>query len=236
MKKLLLKLKKQVQKKSRAAKQDYFYSLCKPHDKILDVGVHQEKPNSPESANYFLKTLRYDPANYTGLGIEDMGNVRQKYPHLRFIQYPGGRFPFKDKEFDWIYSNAVIEHVGDIPSKIEFIREMCRTSKNVFFTTPNKYFPLDSHTMVWFTHWNDDRFLRWREKNKQWLPKEKLNLISFKELSFLLREAGVSNYQIKRNRLLGITMTFTIVIGEVPGDQPQQTTEQVDHLPPLVSS
>jgi hypothetical protein len=208
----LYTMKKKIQVKSRDAKQQHFYALCGPDDSVLDVGVHREKQNSPESANHFIKTFRRDPANYTGLGIEDMSRVREKYHHMKFVQYPGGRFPFEDKEFDWIFSNAVIEHVGDLSHKIEFIKEMCRTSKNVFFTTPNKFFPMDSHTMVWFIHWSDNRFMKWRKKHNRWLPKEKLNLISWKELRFLLKEAGVKNYQIRKNKLLGMTVTFTVVI------------------------
>jgi hypothetical protein len=228
MKKFLYTLKKKVQEKSRGAKQDQFYALCGEHESVLDVGVHREKPNSPKPANYFIKTFRYDPANYTGLGIEDMSNVRKKYPQMKFVQYPGGRFPFKDKEFDWAFSNAVIEHVGSIAAKIDFIREMCRTSKNVFFTTPNKYFPMDSHTMVWFIHWNDDKFLKWRKKHNQWLPKEKLNLVSLKELKFLLKEAGVKDYLIRKNRFLGMTMTFTVVISGQDSDQNSQASLQFE--------
>lgn len=208
------KLKKRIQPVSREKKQNHFYSLFNENQTVLDIGVHSEKSHSPESANYFIKTFKYHPSKYTGLGIEDMANVEKKYPNMKFVQYPGGVFPFKDKQFDWAYSNAVIEHVGDISIKIDFINEMNRVSKNVFFTTPNKYFPVDAHTMVWFIHWKDSLFSKWREKNNTWWPQERLNLVSMKELKYLLKECGIKNYRIKKNKVLGLTMTFTVIIYE----------------------
>ncbi len=208
------KLKKRIQPFSRDQKQKQFYTFYKESQTVLDVGVHSEKTNSPESANYFIKTFKHHPSNYTGLGIDDMTFVKKKYSNMIFVQYPGGKFPFSDKQFDWTYSNAVIEHVGDISKKIYFINEMNRVSKNVFFTTPNKYFPVDAHTMVWFIHWKDNLFSKWRKTNNIWWPQERLNLVSYKELKYLLKECGIKRYQIKRNRVLGLTMTFTVVIND----------------------
>lgn len=65
-----------------------------------------------------------------------MSIVKDKYPEMKFVQYSGGVFPFEDKQFEWSYSNAVIEHVGDLSAKIEFINEMNRVSKNVFLQRP----------------------------------------------------------------------------------------------------
>lgn len=211
---MLGKLKRKIQPISREKKQKYFYSLYRENETVLDIGVHKESANSPESANYFIKTFKYHPSNYTGLGIEDMTFVKKKYPNMKFVQYPGGTFPFKDNQFDWAYSNAVIEHVGDISSKISFLNEMHRVSKNVFFTTPNKYFPVDAHTMVWFIHWKDSLFSKWREKNNNWWPQERLNLVSMKELKYLLQECKIKNYKIVKNKVLGLTMTFTVIISE----------------------
>jgi len=38
----------------------------------------------------------------------------------------------------------VIEHVGDEDAQLLFLNEMMRVAKNVFFTTPNKYLPVES--------------------------------------------------------------------------------------------
>jgi ubiquinone/menaquinone biosynthesis C-methylase UbiE len=158
--------------------------------------------------------------------------MEKLYPGKKFVQYKGRIFPFEDKSFEWAYSNAVIEHVGDYKRKLRFLREMVRVAKNVFFTTPNKYFPVDAHTMVFFLHWNDKMFSKWREKNNKWWPQETLNLVSHSELVQLLNDAGVKNYKIIKNPFMGLTMTFSVVIADpdtspAPGKRAEYTEEKV---------
>jgi ubiquinone/menaquinone biosynthesis C-methylase UbiE len=50
------------------------------------------------------------------------------FPGKRFVQYAGGRFPFSNKTFDWVFSNAVIEHVGDENAQLLFLNEMMRVA------------------------------------------------------------------------------------------------------------
>ena len=133
----------------------HFYSLFKEGESVLDVGVSPESKKALPARNYFLKNYRYNHGTYTGLGVRDLTGMENLFPGKRFVQYPGGKFPFSDKEFDWVFSNAVIEHVGDDCAQLLFLNEMMRVANNVFFTTPNKYFPIESHTNVFFLHWND---------------------------------------------------------------------------------
>lgn len=213
---LLLKVKKIVQDRSREKKLNHFYSMYKDGMTVLDVGVFPEpsNPKAPKSVNFFTKTFRYDPSLYTGLGIEYMEEMKQLYPGKNFVEYPGDYFPFKDKQFDWVFCNAVIEHVGNYEAQLLFIKEMVRVSKNVYFTTPNKYFPIDSHTMLFFTHWSDERFYKWREKKKKWMPKDALTLISKSRLKKLLDESRAEKYKIILNHLLFMPMTFTVIIND----------------------
>lgn len=211
---LLQKLKEKVKDYSRKKKYDQFYSFCKEECRVLDVGIAPETTNPKKgiSSNHFLKQFKFDSSNYVGLSIDSLKGMEKKYPGKKFVDYDGGRFPFEDKEFDWTHSNAVIEHVGTLAQKLHFIKEMVRVSKNVYFTTPNKYFPVDAHTLVFFIHWNDALFMKWRKWKNTWIPKERLNLLSLKEIKTLLKQADIKNYKIIKNRLMGITMTFTIVI------------------------
>ncbi len=205
--------KKIVMKISREKKLEHFYSLCKEGDSILDVGVSAKSKNTVNPlVNYFLNNYRHDPGTYTGLGVENIEGMEDYYPGKCFVRYPGVEFPFSDNEFDWVFSNAVIEHVGDDNAQLLFINEMARVAKNVFFTTPNKYFPVESHTNVLFLHWNNALFYKWCKKNKPYTTKDRLYLLSFYRLRKILKNSSVKSYKIYKNRLIGIPMTFTICI------------------------
>jgi hypothetical protein len=52
----------------------------------------------------------------------------------------------------------VTEHVGDEEAQIQFVNEMLRVARNVLFTTPSKYFPVESHTNTLLLHWHDGLF------------------------------------------------------------------------------
>ena len=212
---VLKNLKEQVKKVSRKKKDAFFYSLCPEEASILDVGVYPEGlhgDNMGISTNHFLKGFRYPAKFYTGLSIASMEKMESLYPGKKFVDYDGSRFPFEDKQFDWVYSNAVIEHVGNYQRRLTFVKEMLRVAKNVFFTTPNKYFPVDAHTMVFFKHWNEEKFMEWRRRNNKWMPEDALHLLSYQDLKQVLQEAGADNYKVIKNRFMGMTMTFSVVI------------------------
>ena len=61
----------------------------------------------------------------------------------------GRRMPeFRDGEFDIVFSNSVIEHVGDFGDQQKMFGEICRVGKRFFVQTPNFYFPIEPHFLV----------------------------------------------------------------------------------------
>lgn len=52
---------------------------------------------------------------------------------------------YKDKSFDLVFSNSVIEHVGDFAMQRKMAQEMMRVGKHCYLQTPNKYFFLEPH-------------------------------------------------------------------------------------------
>lgn len=57
---------------------------------------------------------------------------------------------FADQSFDMIFSNSVIEHVGDQKDQQRMASEMQRVGKHLFLQTPNKHFPIEPHFLFPF--------------------------------------------------------------------------------------
>ena len=92
-------------------------------------------------------------------GIESAGG---EWPN--WTQADGTNLPFSDKSFDLVLSNAVIEHVGDFEMQSKFVNEHLRVGRFFILTTPNRLFPIESHTQVIFKHmrktWSHPSFTR----------------------------------------------------------------------------
>jgi hypothetical protein len=119
-------------------------------ERILDVGV-SEYADAPNE-NYFLQRYPY-PEQITAVGVDDLSGLNVHYPEVTFLQADGRRLPFADNQFDVVHSNAVIEHVGPLEEQQRFAAELMRVSKAGFVTTPNKWFPFDTHTRLPLLHW-----------------------------------------------------------------------------------
>jgi hypothetical protein len=66
----------------------------------------------------------------------------------------GCSLPYVDGQFDWVFSNATLEHVGGTLRQWCFCREMMRVAKiGYFLSTPNYAFPIDPHTYIPGYHW-----------------------------------------------------------------------------------
>jgi SAM-dependent methyltransferase len=203
------KIRVAIMMRSRDSKVEHFYSMCKDGMTVLDVGVSDAAQHKKDPViNYFLKTYRYAQDTYTGLGVRDISGLAELYPKSRFVRYDGSQFPFADHQFDFVFSNAVIEHVGGREAQALFLEEMLRVGKQVFFTTPSKFFPVETHTRLIFLHWHDGWFQIWLKKHR---PNASIHLLSYGNLVELLRGSRATEHSIRRNKFFGITMTMTVV-------------------------
>lgn len=189
-----------------------FFEFMNPgdNDKILEVGI--ENKEHAAVANYLIKKYPY-PNNITALGIGDLSEFQRNYPDVKTIVYDGKTFPFKDKSFDIVHSNAVIEHVGKFEAQKLFLKEMIRVSKRGMINTPNRYFPIESHTRILFLHWAPqniyDRCLNLI--GKTFADSNYINLLDEKQIRQLMKQMDVKNFKIIKNRFMGVTMTFSVL-------------------------
>ena len=55
---------------------------------------------------------------------------------------------YEDDAFDIVFSNSVIEHVGDTQQQTKMLSEAKRVGKRYFVQTPNFFFPIEPHFHV----------------------------------------------------------------------------------------
>jgi hypothetical protein len=86
--------------------------------------------------------------------VDVMNTFQNKYPFLIIKKGDGRNTNLPDNFYEIVHSNATIEHVGSFDNQIKFVRELYRISKKIIFIqTPNRYFPIDFHTLLPFLHW-----------------------------------------------------------------------------------
>lgn len=72
-------------------------------------------------------------------------------PNVTYEVADGCCLPYLSKSMDWVFSNAVLEHVGSAERQRQFADEIRRVAKYGYFvTTPNKRFPIEPHSLLPF--------------------------------------------------------------------------------------
>jgi len=190
---------------------DFFMMVMNPDNttQILDVGVSSE--NTKLVSNFFENLYPY-PWNITCVGTEDGSYLEAKYNGLHFFRInPHHSLPFKDQEFDVAFSNAVVEHAGNRSQQEFFIREICRVAKNVFIVTPNRGFPLETHTGLPLIHYlpkNVFRKILKGTKFDYWSYEDNLNLLTYREFNELFPEELCT--QSKKIKIFGFTSNLIV--------------------------
>ena len=137
-------LLKNFSHKSRTKKFQLFESIFQPGptEQVLDVGA---------SGDVFLRYTFEDVYPYPsriiagGHNLGEVRSARQAYPKSTYAVFDGASLPFPDKSFDIVFSNAVIEHILGPGRQMRFAEEVMRVGKSWFVTTPNYWYPFESH-------------------------------------------------------------------------------------------
>ena len=125
---------------------------------ILDIGVDEigfgaEGGQSGCGTHNFFEEQYPWRSRITALGLHDGTSFSLRHPEIVYVQGDACALPFADQSFDIVFSNAVIEHVGEIDRQRLFVAEALRVGRRVFLTTPNRWFPIELHTRLPLVHW-----------------------------------------------------------------------------------
>ena len=155
-----MRLADSISLRSRERKLRLFLDELRPTSEtsVLDVGADElgfGEGDGCGTLNFFEEHYPW-PERITALGLHDGSGFRARYPDIRYVQGDACALPFADGEFDIVFSNAVIEHVGGRERQRRLVSEALRVGRRVFITTPNRRFPIEVHTRLPFVHWLPD--------------------------------------------------------------------------------
>jgi hypothetical protein len=125
--------------------QEYFHIT--PQTRILDVG----------STDFNWTLLQIRPK----LILLNIAPPKKVNTDDTWLVADGCHLPFPNKAFDIVYSNSVIEHLGNMDTQRLFAAECLRVGCRCYLQTPNKSFFLEPHLLTPFIHWLP---LNWRER------------------------------------------------------------------------
>ncbi len=193
------RLLKRMSFRSRTKKFDLLNSLFQPReeDRILDIGASGEV-----FLRYTFEDVYPYPERIVGGGNDrcEVLSARHCYPKPRYVVFDGAALPFLDKSFDLVFSNAVIEHILGEGRQELFAREVMRVGKSWFVTTPNYWFPFESHYHLPFI-----QFLprEWQRRyNRRWgthIPKgevQALALLTARQLRRLFPTSRIGRVRV----------------------------------------
>lgn len=147
-------------------------------DRVLEVGPG----GAPHPRSNVLLERRY-------ASEEEWAAQRGMAPRLesedRTVYYEGGRFPFADKEFDYVICSHVIEHVEDVEF---FLSELFRVAPRGYLEYP---------TICYEYLYNFDvhvNFVKFSGGALLYLPKEETHLDEFLPVQKLLRHSLAMGY------------------------------------------
>jgi len=143
----LLQFVKPIHRKYRSQKIDLFLRLIRERGqggRLLDVG------GGPGIDGEFLELYAaFDEVVVVNLELTDFNAPAGVT--VKTMAADARELPLESRSFDWVFSNAVIEHVGGWRQQERFAQEIQRVaSRGYFVTTPNKYFPIEPHAMLPF--------------------------------------------------------------------------------------
>lgn len=180
--------------------------------KILDVGgteIFWERMGFADDERYYITLL-------------NLSKVETHHQNLiSFVGDARGMPQFNNGEFDVVFSNSVIEHVGEYEDQKKMAKEIQRVGKRYFIQTPNFYFPFEPHFLfpffqffpLWLKvlmvqHFNLGWYTKIPDKEKAIKTVNSIRLLKRKELMVLFPGGTIFE-----EKFMGLTKSFVIYNG-----------------------
>ncbi len=187
-----------------------FLALARPgpHTTVLDLGTTGDV--SRRESNFLQQWYPW-PGQITCVGDEDGRALRHAFPAIQYVRVASGLpLPFRPAAFDIVFSHAVVEHVGSRAQQAAFIQEARRVGRQVFITTPDRWFPVETHTAIPLVHFlpaSLHRRILAALGFGFYASEERLNLLDARDLAAV---AGPGWGRIERLRLGGLTTNLIL--------------------------
>ncbi|MCP4414164.1 MAG: methyltransferase domain-containing protein [Gammaproteobacteria bacterium] len=164
--KIFTSLMQPFSKYTRKRRLAEFTQIVKPYQgmKILDLG------GQPCIWDFIDIPLDITCLNLPGVAFKDhITHHNITYTEGDACNMPG----ISTGQYDLVFSNSAIEHVGNIEKRKQFAKEVLRISKNFWIQTPSKAYPLEAHCGMPFWWFYPDRFRsfflkKWKKKLPAW--------------------------------------------------------------------
>jgi hypothetical protein len=122
---------------------------------ILDLGGTEK----------YWQSMDFCENENVNITLINLSDFKTKCTNIKSLIGDARNLNFKDKSFDIVFSNSVIEHVGDINDQKRMAQEVKRVGKRYFIQTPNKNFVMEPHFLFPFFQFLPIRLRVWLVMN-----------------------------------------------------------------------
>lgn len=154
----------QSYKRKRRMKEFVSLMLIEPGTRILDLGG---------TAKIWLSIEIPLQVTILNLPGSDFYKPDTTIHSFKFIEGDATKIENISERFDVVFSNSVIEHVGNEQKQIDFSKQVKKFADRYYIQTPSIWFPIEAHTgyPFWFflSQKSRDAIMgRWAKKLPKW--------------------------------------------------------------------
>ncbi|MDH5509143.1 MAG: class I SAM-dependent methyltransferase [Nitrospinota bacterium] len=180
--------------------------------RILDVGG---------TAGFWEKTGFLDDEPNVSITLYNLYENPADQPQLEAVAGDARDMSrYLDGHFDIVFSNSMIEHLGEFDDQRLCANEMTRVGKRYFVQTPNRYFPIEPYFLYPYFQLYPDKlktFLLWKANigwypaaswEEAWQTATSVRLMTREELARLFPQGRIVD-----EKYLGLVKSFTAIGG-----------------------